>query len=137
MVKLKFNDQHKPYSKTIWFRDYTKFDQGNALADCMKVDWAEICMQQSSLDDNYNALVNKLCQIHDLHCPKKKLVFTYKRSLSSQVLIKLQKHKKNFYQKMIKRCFPEDILKNKNHLKKMERKREKLRQNQSPENKSL
>ena len=71
MVKLKFNDQHKPYSKTIWFRDYTKFDQGNALADCMKVDWAEICMQQPSLDDNYNALVNKLCQIHDLHCPKK------------------------------------------------------------------
>ena len=69
MVKLKFNDQHKPYSKTIWSKDCTKFDQGNALADCMKVDWAEICMHQPSLDDNYNALVNKLCQIHNLHCP--------------------------------------------------------------------
>ena len=45
MVKLKFNDQHKPYSKTVWSIDYTKFDQGYALADCMKVDWPEICMQ--------------------------------------------------------------------------------------------
>jgi hypothetical protein len=25
MVKIKFNDKHKPYSKTIWSRNYTKF----------------------------------------------------------------------------------------------------------------
>ena len=81
MVKLKFNDEHKPYSKTIWSRDYTKFVQGHALADYLKVDWAEICMQRPSLDDNYYALVNKLCQIHNLHCPKKKLIFMKKRSL--------------------------------------------------------
>ena len=79
MVKLKFNDQHKPYSKTIWSRDYTKFEQSKALSDCMMVDWAELCMQQPSLDDNYDALVNKLKEIHEIHCPKKKLVFTEKR----------------------------------------------------------
>ena len=77
-------------------------DQDNALAGCMKVDWAEICMQQPSLDDNYNALVNKLCQIHDLRCPKNELVFTNKRSLGSHVLTKLQKCQNNLDQKMKK-----------------------------------
>jgi hypothetical protein len=43
-VKLKFNDKHKTYSKTIWSRDCTKFEQRQALADCMIADWAEICM---------------------------------------------------------------------------------------------
>ena len=81
MVKLKFNDQHKPYSKTIWSRDYTKFEQSNALADCMMVDWAEICMQHTSLDDNYDALVEKLREIHEVHCPKKKLVSLKKEPL--------------------------------------------------------
>jgi hypothetical protein len=42
MVKLKFSDKHKPYSKTMWSRDNTKFEQRQELADCMMVDWAEI-----------------------------------------------------------------------------------------------
>jgi hypothetical protein len=78
MVKLKFNDKHKPYSKTIWFRYYTKFEQRQALADCMMVDWAVMCLQQSSIDVNYDAIVNKLQQIHEVHCPKKKLVLLKK-----------------------------------------------------------
>ena len=95
MVKLKFNDKHKPYSKTIWSRDYTKFEQRQALVDCMMVDWAEMCMQQSSLDDNYDALVKKLQETHEVHCPKKKLVFTEKRSLGSHVLSNLEKPRQN------------------------------------------
>ena len=130
MVKLKFNDKHKPYSKTIWSRDYTKFEQSKALADCMMVDWAEMCMQQPSLDDNYDALVNKLMEIHEIHCPKKKLVFTEKRSLGSHVLSNLEKRQKNLYRKMKKRRSQDDILQYKNHLKKMKREREKLRRNQ-------
>jgi hypothetical protein len=44
MVKLKFNDKHKPYSQTICSRDYTKFEQMQALADCIMVYWAVMCM---------------------------------------------------------------------------------------------
>ena len=127
---VKFNDQHKPYSKTIWSRDYTKFEQSKALSDCMMVDWAELCMQQPSLDDNYDALVNKLKEIHEIHCPKKKLVFTEKRSLGSHVLSNLEKRQKNLYWKMKKRQSQDDILRYKNHLKKMKRERETLRRNQ-------
>jgi hypothetical protein len=58
--------------------DYTKFEQRQSLADCMMVDWAEICMQQSRLLDKYNALVKKILEVH---CPKKKLVFTEKEAL--------------------------------------------------------
>ena len=47
----------------------------------MMVDWAEICMQQTSLDDNYDALVEKLREIHEVHCPKKKLVSLKKEPL--------------------------------------------------------
>ena len=130
MVKLKFNDKQKPYSKIIWSRDYTKFDQSCALADCMMVDWAELCMQHPSLDDNDDALVNKLRAIHEVHCPKKKLVFTEKISLGSHVLSNLEKRQKNLYQKMKKRLGQDDILQYKNHLKKMKREREKLRRNQ-------
>ena len=58
----------------------------------------------------------KLKEIHELHCPKKKLVFTEKRSLGSHVLSKLEKRQKNLYRK---RQSQEDILQYKNHLKKM------------------
>ena len=84
----------------------------------MMVDWAELCMQQPSLDENYDALVNKLSTIHEVHCPKKKLVFTEKRSLGSHVLSNLEKRQKNLYQKMKKRLGQNDILRYKNHLKK-------------------
>ena len=59
----------------MWSRDYTKFEQRQALVDCMMVDWAEMCMQQSSLDDNYDALVNKLQELHEVHCPQKEAGF--------------------------------------------------------------
>jgi hypothetical protein len=44
------------------------------------VDWVEMCMQQSSLGDYYDALVKKLQEIHEVHSPKKKLVFTEKKN---------------------------------------------------------
>jgi hypothetical protein len=43
-------------------------------------------MQQSSLDYNYDALVNKPKEIHEVHCPKKKQGVTEKRSLCSHVV---------------------------------------------------
>ena len=81
MVKLKLNDKHKPYTKAIWSRDYTKFVQSNALADCMMVDWAEMFMQQTSLDDTNDALVNKLIEMHEVCCSKKKIVITEKKKV--------------------------------------------------------
>jgi hypothetical protein len=56
MVKLQFNGSQKPYSNTQRSRDYTKFEQRQALANCRMVDWAEMCMQQSILDENYDVL---------------------------------------------------------------------------------
>jgi hypothetical protein len=42
-----------------------------ALADCMMVDWAEMCMHQSSLDDNYDALVKNYRKSMKCIAPKR------------------------------------------------------------------
>jgi hypothetical protein len=38
-------------------------------------------LKQSSLDDNCDALVKKIQEIHEVDFPKKKLVFTEKEAL--------------------------------------------------------
>jgi hypothetical protein len=55
----------------------------------MIVDWAEMCMQHSSLDNN-DAFFNKLQEIYEVHFPKKKLVFTEKGRLGSHVLSNIE-----------------------------------------------
>jgi hypothetical protein len=62
-----------------------------------------------SLDDKYDALPNKLQDIHEVHCPKKKLFFTEK-SRNSHVLSNLEKCRQNLNKKMEKRLSQDDIL---------------------------
>ncbi len=65
MVKLKFNDTNGKYSKSIWSRHYTQYNQSEALAECMSINWAEMCIQAPDLDDNYKALISKLQEMYD------------------------------------------------------------------------
>jgi hypothetical protein len=80
------------------------------------VDCAEMFMQQSSLDDNYDAAVNKLQKIHKVYCPKKKLLLL-KRGFGSLVLLNLEKCHKTSFRKL--KIGQDDILRYKNHLKKI------------------
>jgi hypothetical protein len=63
------------------------------------VDWAEMCIQQYS-HDNYDALVKKnYRKSMKFIVPKRKQIFTEKRSLGSHVLSNLEKCQQNLYQK--------------------------------------
>ena len=127
MVKLKFNDTNGKYSKIIWSRDYTQYNQSEALSECMSINWAEMCIQAPDLDDNYEALISKLQEMYDKHCPMKKIVITERKKIGSHILTNQEKRRQNLYKKMKKRKMPEDVDIYKAHLKKMKQKREKLR----------
>jgi hypothetical protein len=99
MVKLKFNDTNGKYSKTIWFRDYTQYNQSEALSECMSINWAEMCSQAPDLDDYYEALISKLQEMYDKHCPMKKIVITERKKIGSHILTNQEKRRRNLYKK--------------------------------------
>ena len=47
----------------------------------MMVVQAKMCMQQSSFNDNYDALVKKIQEIHEVHCLKEKLFLMKEEAL--------------------------------------------------------
>jgi hypothetical protein len=40
----------------------------------LSINWAEMCIQASDLDDSYEALIRELQEMYDKHCPMKKII---------------------------------------------------------------